>query len=51
MPTIQSIVRVQFYSTSAAPRVDDPYDCSKQPASSGGGNNTKYCLQARLPGL
>ena len=47
MPSIQSIVRVQFYSTSTAPRVEDPYDCSHQ-HSSGGGNSTKYCLQSRF---
>jgi len=47
MPKIESIVRVEYYSTTAHGRVADPYDCSKQ-SSGGGGNDTKYCLQSRF---
>jgi len=47
MPEIKSIIRVEFYSTTAPGRVFDPYDCAKQTAGSGG-NNTKYCLQSRF---
>ena len=46
MPDIQSIIRVNYYSTTAPGRVFDPYDCSKT-KSTGAGNATKYCLQNR----
>ena len=46
MPDIQSIIRVNYYSTTAPGRVFDPYDCSKT-KSTGAGNATKYCLQSR----
>ena len=46
MPEIQSIIRVNYYSTTAPGRVFDPYDCSKT-KSTGAGNATKYCLQSR----
>lgn len=48
MPEIKSIIRVNYYSTTAPGRVFDPYDCSKQPTTGSGGNATKYCLQSRF---
>lgn len=44
---ISEITKVEYYNTWAPGRVDDPYDCAETKPS-GGGNDTKYCLQARF---
>ena len=43
---ISEITRVEYYNAWAPGRVNDPYDCTKTKPS-GGGNDTKYCLQSR----
>jgi len=44
---ISEITRVEYYNAWAPGRVNDPYDCTKTKPS-GGGNDTKYCLQSRF---
>jgi len=39
---------MHFYDTYAPGKIQDPYDCSKQPPAGQTGNFTKYCLQSRF---